>query len=159
MTEENNNEDIAITEEDLLSQLEEVDLSEVEEVRQTVLPVGTYIFRINDMRPQVFGEYPVIVKELQVESVVTLRDPNLDEEKYVGATHMDSVFLTDMDEGLGRVKAFLKDIGAASEGPILELMDAAVGKTFIANVKHTKSKKDPDTVFVNLNKVRPTEDE
>ena len=147
-----------ITLESILAQ----DMTEVEEYRFTVTPAGKYLFRIKDAKleareainkddpqgPKVLK--PTINFELEVQNCFAVLDPKLKPENEVGRIHNETTWINDAIKDLGRVKAFLLDIGLDANKPLADLLAESHGMEFITDITNTPDKNNPDRIYANL---------
>jgi len=142
-----------------------VSLEDIVEVRFTSLPPMKAGFEIEEVKPGTAetksgDSFTLKVKcrVLEVLSVASADYPDTESQaKLVGKSHVETFFILKSDplEGLGRLKAYLKDIGAPNPGMSLkELMSGGLnGHKFLGQVKHRKNPNDKDRPFVNLNPI------
>jgi len=148
-----------------LADLAGVDMTEVQEVRSSVTPAGKFHFRIDEteMKAQEATNKddpqgakinkPVIQFVLKAQNCFSLVDDALDPEDYVEAKHTETFWINDLKKDLGRVKAFLVDIGIDGNKPLTDLLAEAHGMEFVADITHVKNKDNPDRVWVNLKNI------
>lgn len=178
--EEMMNETVALDGEDAitLSTLADFDLANVEEVRGSNFPAGTFQFsvkadpvptfaivEVND--PEVPGAK---IKRAQVKfcleclNVVEMPPKQKDgtvspaPESVIGRDFYQTFFIKTGDD-IGRVKAFLTDIGAQNAGKFADLLLSSVGARFQAPIKQVFKKDDHDVIYTNLdrNKIKVLE--
>lgn len=149
-----------------LAELAGVDMTDVQEVRFSVTPAGFFHWRIESMElksKEILEDYddpdsaminiPVVDMELKAVNCLALVDDTLDTGDYVGITHYKTFKIQDLKKGLGRVKAFLVDIGLSGNSAMIELLDEAHGMEFCSEIAHTKNRNNPDIIFANINNV------
>ena len=141
-----------------LSDIAGIDMDNVEEVDygfETMQKISAN-WRVKEAKLDAFDEKPVIkvtcevINCFAVLSATETRKP----EEFIGKVH-DEIFNLNKDPiaGLGRAKKFMHDAGFQGNGTLQSLLDGFAGTTFDANIKHTKSKKNPDAVYANFDKV------
>lgn len=147
-----------------LADIAGVDMSEVAEYRLVVTPAGKWHFRIMDMKlgtmeatnkedpsgPKI--NKAVVQTECEAQNCLALIDDTLDPANFVGRKHNETFWLNDLAMDLGRVKAFLVDIGLDGNKPFQELLDEAHGMEFVCDITNVKDKNDPDRVYANMKK-------
>lgn len=148
-----------------LLQLAQVDMTSIEEYRFENRPAGVYVFRVKNADTDTIEvtdeesggtvKRGAIVITLDVINCLSLNDPNLNPADQIGTEHREMIFLSDLQKGLGRLKALMNDAGFVSNGPLDEVLNNFKGFEFVANITVSKSKKDPDKEFSNLSKVKP----
>ena len=163
MTDENNQ--VIIGDEIVdLAALAGVDMTELQEVRSMVLPAGQMLFRVLDAKLESREvadrrdeaeegakiNKPVVDFELEVTDCMGLVNDDLDPAVVVGRKHHNSFWISDVAQDLGRVKAFLADVGVNTAGGLEDLLTAAHGIEFVSDVTNTKDKNDPDRIYANL---------
>lgn len=141
-----------------LADIAGLDMSNVEAVRYQRTPAGCYIFSIAEAKLGTYGEgdnaKAAAMFELKIENVISLSDDSIDQAAWVGKVHKETFFLRKehfMDD-LGRVVAFLQDIGLQTAGDLQVLLDASKGHLFQGFVTHTPDKNDKDKIYANLNR-------
>ena len=140
-----------------LAQLAGLNLGDVEPLRFENLPKGIYFFEIKETSFTRMGDenVPVITVKsevLEVDAMISVPEGKT-ENSFVGKTHVDQFWLRSDDlEGIKRFRAFAQDtgIGECTES-LLDILHALEGHKFKGQIRHAKSKKDPDVVFANLN--------
>ena len=144
-----------------LADLMSIDLGEVEEFRGgEAMPAGISEWRIKEcgmdtqeINDAQLGEKvvrPRVWFKLEVLTCRQLLDASIDKDTLVGAEHNERFFIKDVLKDIGRVKAFLTDIGREGSGALSVLLDQSIGHEFIGGIKHTKSKNDASVVYGNL---------
>ena len=146
------------------------DMSAVAEVRSTRLPKGRYHLRCEEAKLEAIEskkdgqpvKKPGVKFVLDVTNVVQLVDdrdnpPPADPTILVGKKHIETFFITDPAQDLGRIKAFMVDCGYTGAGTLQEMLADFVGTQFDAVIAHRKNKDDPDIVYVNIDrsKIKP----
>lgn len=142
-----------------------LDMTDVEEYRLTVTPAGKYHWRINDAKLDHLEvmkdksnpdegkvKKPVVQFELEAQNCYALVDDKLDPANAVGQKHTETFFITDPQKDLGRIKAFLADIGLEGKGTLQTLLDEAHGMEFVSDVTNRPDKNNPDFIYANLKK-------
>lgn len=145
-----------------LTDLAGVDLTDVKEVRSMVTPAGKFHFRIKDASlkaveatnkedpqgPKI--NKPVIQFELESQNCFSLVDDEADPADEIGIMHYEAFWLNDVKKDLGRVKAFLIDIGIDGNKAVSELLAEAHGIEFVCDINNVKNKDNPDIVYANM---------
>lgn len=153
-----------------LEQLAGVDMSEIVEVRSLVTPAGKFHFRIMEgelkaveatnkddpQGPKI--NKPVVQFELQAQNCFALVNDDLDPESYTDVKQNESFWINDVKKDLGRVKAFLVDIGMDGNKPLMDLIAEAHGTEFMCDVTNNPKKDNPDIIYVNLKNIMTMEE-
>ena len=150
-----------------LAELAGLDTTNVDEVRISfeVLPVGIYKLEIGaaeleDKPREVKGKQlqmllckiPCVIKDvLELGESISPEE----REKLVGKTHTETIVQTlekpeDLATFVGRVKAFLVDVGCQGNGKLQDILGAANGHVFIAPYKVRTDKNDKDKKYGGL---------
>lgn len=146
---------------DSLLELAGVDLTGVAEVRFETLPPMKAGFEVvevgkrgrdTDKGPRLFIE--VKAKVLEVLSVADAKFESAEaKEKLVGKTFSETFVIDPNDPltGIGRFKAFLKDIGTNDNAKLGDLFAGSLnGFKLLGTIKHRPNPKDKDRPFTNL---------
>jgi len=153
-----------------LADLAGVDMSDVQEVRSSVIPAGKFHFRIKDSEMKAVESTnkedpqgakinkPVIRFELEAQNCFSLVDDTLDPEDHINDKHYETFWINDLKKDLGRVKAFLVDIGIDGNKPLNDLLAEAHGMEFVGDITHSKKKDNPDEFWVNLKNITTVEE-
>ena len=141
-----------------------IDMSGVEEVRSTTFPAGLFEFKCTeaklDVRESKKGDKAVVAFTLETMNVKTLvsetdnNGKSINPEDLIGRKHVETFWITNPAEDLGRVVAFLNDTGLQATGSLQELLDAMVDHSFQAVMSNKKDKNDSDIVYANLNRTK-----
>lgn len=144
-----------------LLELMNFDITDMEAVRgMPLVPEGVYEWRITGAE---IGSMEVFDKELdakvsratvsfKLEALACrqVKDPELDPAALNSIGFMHRIFIKDFKRDIGRVKAFLEDIGMNAGGSLQTLLEMAQGMEFVAAIKHTRDKNDKDKMYANL---------
>lgn len=79
-----------------------------------------------------------------------VKDRSLDIASLTGTQHRERFFIKDLEKDLGRVKAFMVDIGMQGAGRLQDLLDSFTGYEFSCAIKHRKDKNDTSRVYANF---------
>lgn len=154
-----------------LADLAGVDLSTVEAYRFQVVPPGKYHWRMIEAElttKEVPLDYddpnsgkvnrPVVHFQLEVQNCLALVDDKLDPANFVGQKHNNDFTIKDMKKDLGKVVAFLEDIGAEGTGTVLDQINAVHGHEFVSDIQHNVNKNNADFPFVNIRNAQTIEE-
>jgi len=93
---------------------------------------------------------PVIRLEVEVISARNLKDQALDKDTVMGQSHRELRFINDIVKDIGRVKAFLADIGMEASGSLTDLLDKSCGMEFVSVLYHKKDKNDTSKSYAHI---------
>lgn len=143
-----------------LADLADIDVSNIEEVRFVNLPAGTYDFEVNrsefaeDTKD---GERRFKIEvELKILECRASLEPNVDRESLQGRLHTERFFIKpsdseeDIAKAIGRVRAFVTDVGMDSAGKLGDIVGNLKGHTFSAKIVKQKDKTDPSIEYARL---------
>lgn len=147
-----------------LMDLAGIEMGEVEEFRASVTPAGTFLWRVVESKleareatnkddpdgPKIHK--PTISFELESQNCLALTDEKLDPANYVGTKHHETFWINNADKDIGRVKAFLVDIGLTGVGSLTDLLAQAQGVEFVSFVTNVPNKDNPDFIYANIKK-------
>jgi hypothetical protein len=137
-----------------LAEIAGVNLDDVEEFRFENLPVGAYTFQVVEAGLDEVGSNGKLAaifktKVLETHGLVGLPDGE-DESNYVGKDHRETFFVSEAQD-IGRIKAFLKDIGLESSGVTLgDAVASAESHVFSGRIKHRTSPQDKSVKYANI---------
>lgn len=143
-----------------LADLMGLDVTDVAEIRFETLPMGAYVFKVvsqdisegENREGDKRFELQVKLEIVEVKAVVA---KGIEPESLVGKTHTEKFFIPRGDEvkaaeGLGRIRAFVADIGLPNDGPFGKLCDSIVEHMFIGKIIHQKDRDDKSKVYARL---------
>lgn len=145
-----------------LADIAGLDMTAVEEFRGgfTVTPEGIFEWRIlgatlgeMSWTDQKSGdEITAAICDFDLECIACRRvkDSTLAAEDMMGMAHRERFFIRDLLKDLGRIKAFLQDMGMQGQGKLNDLLDSAIGHEFVCAIKHRKDRNDPDKLYGNV---------
>lgn len=152
-----------------LSDLAGINMDEFNEVRGFGLPRGIYQFLIKEAKLTVIdtvkGKRPAAQFGCEVRNVLSLEaapegENAIDPNTLIGKVHEETFFITEPADDIGRIKAFLADIGLTVQNVTFqEIVNASIGHEFTAPIIRPKDKRDPDKEYVNMkrDKVKPVQ--
>ena len=140
-----------------LADLCDLDVSEIEEIRFEQRAAGIYDFKCvssnleegknSDDEKQFYweGKFEVVEMISSLESGVKPED-----EK--GKVHQErkTIDPTDPETGIGRIRAFVTDLGFDSRGKLGPVVKQIEGHIFRAKIVKRPNKKDPSITYANL---------
>lgn len=143
-----------------LADLADLDLEGIEEVRFESLPKGVYEFEVaeakiesdaKDGEPRYKIEFGLKILEM-----LSSIEPGVDLESFAGKTHTERFFIypkksqEDAAKAIGRVKAFLADMGCATEGKFNPAVLDSKGHTFRGRIEKQKDRNDAAIEYARL---------
>lgn len=144
-----------------LSDIANLDVSDVKEVRMGILPKLTARFRVTKMEltsrnTKKQGQKPVLAGQFEVVEVHNCLDDEEDVDALVGRKHSEAWFIGVGDppnpvEDIGRWKAFLTDTGFQAVGKTNQICENVIGHEFIATTQHRKDPNDSDITYCSFN--------
>lgn len=138
-----------------IAELAGLDMGDVEAKRfGAVTPIGAYRFQIEAGGLEQLGDHIVAKFVCKITVVHGVADPELEATALVGNEHQELFFVKDLDS-LGYLKQFMLDIGMTASGPLQQLLGAAAGISFDANVQHRKDKNDTSRIYTKLVNIIP----
>jgi hypothetical protein len=144
-----------------LADLAGIDVSGIEEVRFSSLPAGVFGFEVveSDLgEDEKDGERRFYAKvDMRVVEVKAVVDPSVtDKDSLLGKTHSERFFIKPADpqdkvaEQIGRIRAFITDIGLNSAGPLGDIVRNCKGHIFTGKIIKQKDKDDKSIEYARL---------
>ena len=143
-----------------LADLAGIDVSEIEEVRYSTLPAGGYGFEVTEAdlgEDEKDGERRFFAKfDMKVVEVLTVLEAGVDKESLVGRQHIERFFVKPADpkddvlKSIGRIRAFVADIGMPNAGELGEIIRNCKGHVFKGKIQHQVDKNDKSVVYSRL---------
>lgn len=140
-----------------LADLADLDVSDVEEIRFESLPPGLYVFKVTDTtldeKPNRDNEQRFIAEfKFEVVEVKAVTKKGVDPESLIGKKHTEKFYIVPekAPEGIGRIRAFLSDIGLNSAGKLGEVVAASVEHIFPAKITERANRDDPSQKFAQM---------
>jgi hypothetical protein len=140
-----------------LADIAELDVSEVAEIRFESLPAGIYVFKITsaalDETTNRDNEQRFVAKfGLEIVEVKAVTKKDIDRDSLLGKTHNETLYIVPekAPEGIGRIRAFLADMGAPNEGKLKPIIEDSVGTIFTGKIVEQKDKDDKSKIYARL---------
>jgi hypothetical protein len=140
-----------------LADLAELDVSDIEEIRFESLPAGAYIFKIVEAtlgeKPNKDGEQRFLAEfKVEIVEVKAVVKKGVEPESLVGKTHVEKFYIVPekAPEGIGRIRAFLGDIGLNNAGKLGEVVEQSVEHIFPGKIAERPNRDDPSQKFASL---------
>ena len=145
-----------------LADLADLDVSDIDEVRYVKLPAGVYDMEVKqadlhedskdgEIRYKVEFELEII----EVKSTIE-RTSEEDREKLIGKKHTERFFIKPAEEkdkieaAIGRIRAFIADMGCNSAGQLGGIVRDTVGHTFTTKIVMQKDRNDKSIEYARL---------
>lgn len=136
-----------------LADLADIDVSDIEEVRFLDLPAGIYDWEVKETElteDTKDGERRFKVEfRLKILEVKSILEPGKNADDFLNKEHTERFFIypgkseDDVKKAIGRVRAFITDIGQDSSGKLGAIVANAKGHTFTGKITKQKNKDDP----------------
>jgi hypothetical protein len=144
-----------------LADLADLDVSEVEEIRFESLPPGAFGFKVATAqmieKPNRDGENRFVAEfGFEVVEVKAIVRKGIEPESLIGKKHTERLYIVPTEgpqklaEGIGRIRAFVADLGLNNEGKLGEIVANAVDHTFYGKIIERTNKDDPSQKFPSL---------
>lgn len=143
-----------------LADLADIDVSDIEEVRFTNLPAGSFGFEVGAADLEEYEKDGVrkfrAVFPLKVNEVKAVLEPGIDKESLIGKEHTEKLFIdptkeeAEVHKAIGRIRAFVTDMGLDSKGKLGDIVRNAKGHVFSAKVVQQADKQDPSIKYARL---------
>ena len=143
-----------------LADLADIDVSNIEEVRFSTLPLGVFGFEVQEAElseHEKDGERRFkAVFPCKVIEVKTVLEANVDKESLNGKLHTEQFFINpqdseeDVQKSIGRIRAFVTDIGMDSRGKLGDIVRNTKGHVFTAKTAKQKDKNDKSIEYTRL---------
>ena len=143
-----------------LADLAEIDVSEIAEVRFESIPAGSYGFEITEAdlaEDERDGERrfkaEFVMKIVEVKAVL---EQGVDKESLINKSHTERFFIKpsepqeDVEKSIGRIRAFIADIGMDNKGKLGDIVRAAKGHVFNGKIVKQKDKNDKSVEYARL---------
>lgn len=125
-----------------LADLASMDVSNVDEVRFEQLPPGIFGFQVEEAELKEVGadNNPILRVKCKVLACDGVTAEGVDPQSLVGKFHTESVFigLKTPLEGIGRVRAFIKDAGGNNVGTLGAIIEGIKGLQFKGRIHERK---------------------
>lgn len=145
------------TQEFSLADLAGLDVSDIAEIRFEQLPAGIFDFECKESslgeNTNKDGEkYYYWEGKFEVLEVQQLLEQGVDPDKVVGKVHTErkTIDPSNPTEGIGRIRAFVSDVGLDSAGNLGPVVEQLKGHRFRSKIVKRKNKDDPSIEYANL---------
>lgn len=144
-----------------LADLADFDATEIAEIRFENLPAGMYGFKVVNAdlgeKDNKDGDNRIIAEfKLEVVEVVSLLKKGIDVDSLMGKGHTEKVYIVPDQgqqkavEGIGRVKAFIADMGVNATGTLAEMVASTVDHIFTAKITERPNPNDKSSPYAQL---------
>lgn len=144
-----------------LADLIDLDVSDIAEVRFTTLSPGVYEFEVveaslgEDTDKEGNRRFKAEVG-LKVVGVKAVLEANVDKDSLLGKLHTERMFIkptdpqAEVEKQIGRVRAFVSDVGMESKGKLGAIVANLKGHIFTAPVAAQPDKNDKSITYARL---------
>jgi hypothetical protein len=143
-----------------LADLADLDISEVAEIRFENLPAGIYGFKVVsaelDEKPNRDNENRMIaIFKFEVVEVNTIIKKGVDKDSLLGKSHTEKLYIVPETQqkvldGIGRIRAFVSDLGCDSAGKLGDVLAGTVDHTFTGKIAERPNPNDRTQPFAQL---------
>lgn len=143
-----------------LARLADLDVSDIEEIRFVSLPAGIFDWEVTE------AELHEDVKDgetrykiewgLKIIEVKSILEPGKNPDDFVGKVHTERFFIKPNEsedkvmKAIGRVRAFITDIGCESKGKLGDIVRNTKGHAFTGKITKQKDRNDPTIEYARL---------
>lgn len=143
-----------------LADFADIDVSDISEVRYTSLPAGAYEFKMTEAdlsEDEKDGERRFKAEfEMEIVEVKAVLEAGVDKESLIGKKHNERFFVKPSDEqdkvtkAIGRIRAFITDIGQDSKGKLGDIVRNSKDHVFVGKIIKQKDKNDRTREYARL---------
>jgi hypothetical protein len=143
-----------------LADIADIDVSEIAEVRFQQLPNGSYGWEVTEAdlhEDEKEGERRFkAVFELKIVEVKAVLEQGVDKESLINKTHTERFFIDpskpqeDVEKAIGRIRAFIADIGLDNKGKLGDIVRSAKGHVFTGKIVKQKDRDDKSIEYARL---------
>lgn len=144
-----------------LADIADLDATEIEELRFESLPAGVYGFEVveadMDEKDNRDGDNRILaIFKFKVVTVESVLARGVDPTTLEGKTHTEKQYIVPdqgpqkLAEGVGRLKAFVWDLGCDNVGKVGDIVRATVGHQFVAKITERPNPNDKSSPFATL---------
>lgn len=152
----------SMQEEFSLADLADLDVSEIEEIRFEQLPSGVYEWEVltavlnEGVNKETQGKQFTAEFTTKVLAVKSVLEANVDKESLVGKQIVTKLYINpakpaeDVQKAIGRLRAFVTDMGMDSTGKLGDIVSNTVGHIFVGKIVKEKDRVDPTLSYSKL---------
>lgn len=143
-----------------LADIADIDVSEIAEVRFQQLPNGSYGWEVTDAdlgEDDKDGERRFKATfDLKIVEVKAVLEQGVDKESLIGKTHTERFFIKpaepqeDVEKAIGRIRAFIADMGLDNKGKLGDIVRSAKGHVFTGKIVKQKDRDDKTIEYARL---------
>lgn len=143
-----------------LADIADLDVSDIAEVRFEQIPAGVYGWEVTEAdltEDEKDGERRFgAIFTLKILEVKTVIEQGVDKESLVGKTHTERFFVKpnepqeDVQKAIGRIRAFIADVGGNNAGKLGEIVRGLKGHTFVSKGIKQKDRQDKTVEYFRL---------
>lgn len=143
-----------------LADIADIDVSEIAEVRYASLPAGSYGFEVTEAdlaEDEKDGERRFKAEfSMKIVEVKAVLERDVDKESLMGKVHTERFFIKptepqeDVEKSIGRIRAFVADIGMDNSGKLGDIVRNTKGHVFNGKIVKQKDKLDKSIEYARL---------
>jgi hypothetical protein len=143
-----------------LADLADLNVDDIEEVRFIDLPAGIFGWEIKESELKEYEKDGVrkfkAEIEMQIVEVKAVLDSSVDKEALVGKRHTERLIVDptaeeeDVKKAIGRIRAFVADVGLPNTGSLGSIVSSLVGHQFHGKIVKQKDKDDKTREYARL---------
>lgn len=143
-----------------LADLADIDVSDIEEVRFQTIPAGSYGFEILESELEEYEKdgdrkFRAVVR-MKINEVKAVLEAGVDKDSLMGREHIERLTIdptkeqADVQKAIGRIRAFVADVGMPNTGTLGEIVRGLKGHIFSAKIANKPDKDDKTIVYARL---------
>ncbi len=143
-----------------LADLADLNVDDIEEVRFVNLPAGVYGWEVKESELKEYEKDGVrkfkAEIELEIVEVKAILDSAVDKDSLIGKRHTERMVVDptaeeeDVKKAIGRIRAFVADIGLPNTGALGALVTSMVGHQFHGKIVKQKDRDDKTIEYARL---------
>lgn len=143
-----------------LADIADIDVSEIAEVRFESIPAGSYGFEITEAdlgEDEKDGERRFKAEfTMKINEVKAVLEQGVDKESLIGKSHNERFFIKpaepqeDVEKAIGRIRAFIADMGLDNKGKLGDIVRSAKGHIFTGKIVKQADKTDKSITYARL---------
>ncbi len=143
-----------------LADLADLNVDDIEEVRFVNLPAGVYGWEVKESELKEYEKDGVrkfkAEIELEIVEVKAILDSAVDKDSLVGKRHTERMVVDptaeeeDVKKAIGRIRAFVADIGLPNTGSLGAIVSSMVGHQFHGKIVKQKDRDDKTIEYARL---------
>ena len=143
-----------------LADLADLNVDDIEEVRFVNLPAGVFGWEVKEAELKEYEKDGVrkfkAEIELEIVEVKAILDSSVDKESLIGKRHTERLVVDptaeeeDVKKAIGRIRAFVKDVGMPNTGTLGAIVSGLVGHQFHGKIVKQKDRDDKTIEYARL---------